>query len=231
MDIHDVINAVLQGSQAGSGAPLSSAAGSGPAPLISHQKATSTSSQPLPAQRTAVGGDMLGSILSGVLANRGKVNQSQTNPPRVPASGGVLGGQASPSGSTSGSGFPMGDIMGTMLGAGLGSVAANTVLAPIINQVALRFNIPPRIAQMVVAFAIAQLIQGHMQGGTGQTKNGNFQVHEVVNSMGGPGGISDTYLTQTGMPHELADKTGLDVPTSTQALQYTFNALGSHLNG
>lgn len=238
MDIHDVINAVLQGSQAQPGAPLSPVGGSMPQ-AHSHQKQSGLPTQQGPAQPGMAAGDILGSILSSVLGNHGQTSQGQTNPsqgtpPRVP-SGGGLGGQTipsspSPSGSSVGGGIPWGDIMGTMLGAGLGSVAANTVLAPIITQLAQRFNIPPRIAQMIVAFAIAQLVQGHMQGGSAQTKNGNFQVHELVNNMCGPGGCSDSYMNQTGMPHELADRTGLDVPTSAKALQYAFNALGTHLN-
>src|SRR5207245_2946282 len=139
---HDVINAVLEGSQNSTGAPLSSSGGSTPPQVISHQKQPGGAAQPVPVQSPTAGGDILGSILSSVLGSKGQA-------------GGVLGGQSMPAGggtpgASGTAGIPWGDIIGTMMGAGLGSVAANTVLAPIINQIAQRFNIPPLIAQIVV---------------------------------------------------------------------------------
>ena len=244
MDILDVIGAVMKGSQNSSQAP--STGGGTPFPAASHQKQPGGSPRPAQPQAASPGGDILGSILSSVLGGQGQTNtggQSYPSPtntgmggtPRVPSSGIPIGQSVPTGGGSSGTsgagGFPWGDIVSTVLGAGLGGVASNTVLAPIINQIAQRFNIPPQIAQMVVAFAIAHLVQAHLQGGAGQTQNGNFRVNEVVNGMGAPGGLSTTFLNQTGMPHELADRTGLDAATSTQALQYAFNALGSHVNG
>ena len=146
--------------------------------------------------------------------------------------GGILNGQrqSTPTTTTGGNGTPWGDILGTFMGAGLGSVAANTVLAPIINQVAQRFNIPPRVAQMVVAFAVAQLVQSRMQGGAGQTARGSFQTHQLVNDMASNNGVSQDYLHGTGLSHELAQRTGLDTNTSAQALQYALNSLGKQVN-
>src|SRR5205814_4277432 len=95
---------------------------------------------------------------------------------------------------TAGTGIPWGDILGTMMGAGLDSVAANTVRAPIINQLAQRINIPPRVAQMIVAFALAQLVQSHMQGGTGRTARGTFQTHQLVSQLSSQDGVSQQYL-------------------------------------
>jgi len=238
LDILDVINSVLQGSHNNSPAQQPTAGGA-PAP-VSHQKQAGGAPWPAQSQAAPAGGDILGTILSTVLSSHGQANPGQANPsqggvPRVPGSGIPIGQNVPAGGSSAGTsnagGFPWGDIVSTVLGGGLGGVASNTVLAPIIDQIAQRFNIPPRIAQMIVAFAIAQLVQAHVQGGTGQTRNGNFRVHEVVNGMGTPGGLSSSYLNQTGMPHELAERTGLDVATSTQALQYAFNALGSRVNG
>ena len=229
MDIHDVMNAVLQGSLAGNQAHPATTRQT--AWAGSHQKHAGSVSQQAPAQPNVAVGDILGSILGGVFGNHAQPAQSQAIPPRVPSPGGGMGGQPMPSTSSAGTGINWGDILGTMMGAGLGSVAANTVLAPIITQLAQRFNIPPRIAQMVVAFAIAQLVQGHMQGGSVRTNKGAYQVTDLVDNMCGPNGCSDSYLNQTGLPHELADRTGLDPATSAKALQYAFNALGHQVSG
>ena len=158
-------------------------------------------SWPTPAQQPS--GDVLGSSLGSVLNS-----QSQ---------GGVTGGG-------------LGDILGSILGgSGLDSVGNNSALAPIIDQIAQRFNIPPAVARMVVAFAIAHLTQAHAQGGIGRTTTGNSQVGQLVNQMCSRGGCSPAYLHQTGLPGDLARHTGLDADQSAQILQYTLNTLGRQL--
>ena len=213
MNINDVIRAVLEGTQQAQNAPQATPAGSTPPSVPTHQKGstypTPAPSPSMPAQQPS--GNVLGDILGGILNGQG-----QATP------GGNGGGM--PSGSSGG--MPWGDILGTFMGAGLGSVAANTVLAPIINQVAQRFNIPPRIAQMVVAFALAQLVQSHMQGGNGQTARGTFQTQHLINGMSSRDGVSQDYLHNAGLSHDLAQRTGLDTDTSAQALQFALNALG-----
>ncbi len=217
MDINDVIRAVLNGSPANQNSEQSLPQGSLPPRVISHEKGGTASSQPMPSQMpspTQPSGDVLGDILGGVL---GRHPSGTSHTPTAPSGG--------TSSNTKG-GMPWGDILGTMMGAGLGSVAANTVLAPIITQIAQRFNIPPRIAQMIVAFAIAQLVQSHMQGGKGQTSRGTFQTNQIMTHMGSPTGVSTDLLHNAGLSHELAERTGLDANTSAQALQFAFNALG-----
>src|SRR5438270_2924858 len=167
MDINDVIRAVLEGSPAPS-APAASA----PPRVISHQKQPTTPSQPTQTQPQS-GGDILTNILSGVLNGRHQPTAGAT---------------------TVTAGIPWGDILGTMMGAGLGSVAANTVLAPIIDQLAQRFNIPPRVAQMIVAFALAQLVQSHIQGGTGRTARGSFQTQQLLSHISSQDGVSQQLL-------------------------------------
>src|SRR4051812_40436668 len=106
MDIHDVINAVLQGSQAGNQAhpvPMTNSASAG-----SHQKHAGSTSSQVPAQSNAAPGDILGSILGGVFGNHAQPAQSQAIPPRVPSMGGGMGGQTIPSSSSAGAGVNWG---------------------------------------------------------------------------------------------------------------------------
>lgn len=83
---------------------------------------------------------------------------------------------------------------------------------------------------MIVAFALAQLVQSHVQGGTGQTPRGTFQTQQIVTHMGSTGGVGQDYLHNTGLSHDLAQRTGLDVNTSAQALQFALNSLGKQVN-
>lgn len=169
-------------------------------------------------------GDVLGSILSGALGGAtsgqaGGISKSKKSSQQMPASGGdpissILGG-----------------LLGTNMGGGLGSVGNNPIqnafLQPIVNAVAQKTGLSPQIAQIVVVFALTTL----MSAATQKPGQKGFSAGDLVTQLSSNGTVPQSYLKDSGLVSQLAQQSGLDQATASQALQQTLTALGTHMGG
>jgi len=158
------------------------------------------------------GGDLLGGILGSILGGGGAPQG---------ASGAVSGGS------------PLTDILGGILGGGSGSSGAgggmSQLLAPVIEQLAKRLGLPPAIAQVVVSFLLGKLFSGAASSRAlpaGAAQPSALDLDGLLSHMDRSHAIDQSYLASTGMPQELAAKTGMDVDMAATSLQEAFRLLG-----
>ena len=83
---------------------------------------------------------------------------------------GLSGGQSGFSAGTSqvpgGGAGGLGDILTAIMGGGSSAMQSNSLLAPIVDALAAKLNIPPQLAQAVVAFVLGKLLGGRELPGT-----------------------------------------------------------------
>jgi hypothetical protein len=150
--MEDLLGALLQGDQAG---PDPDAGGGAMDPLAQLLQGLSGGqlSQGGASQagtESAMGGLDMTSLLQGLLGGQGGLSAGT--------------GQAAASGAGG-----LGDILGAILGGGSPAMQSNSLLAPIVAGLAEKLNLPPQLAQAVVAFVLGKLLGGRQLPGTAET--------------------------------------------------------------
>lgn len=185
----------------------------------------------------SAGGDVLGSILGSMMGG----GAPQGGTPAQSAGGDVLGsilgsmmgGGAMPQGgmpAQSGGGDVLGSILGGLLGGGMQSggmgssaLGSNAFLAPIIDAIANKLGIDPKIAQTIVTFALNALMSGALGG------NKQFDSAGLVARVSSGKPVTQKYLKESGLLSELTAQTGLDQKTAAKSLQQVFQAFGTQM--
>ena len=195
---------------------------------------------------------MLGDLLSSLLNDAGSQSgssQSGGDPLSALLSGLMGGGGAQ--------GAQGGDVLGSLLGGLLGGgvpqggqqmptaqagISNHPFLAPIVNGLAKKLGLPPAIAEVVVSFALTQLLNSLMNrastgGATGMQSfagsqragegAGDLQMEDLSQRFQSGLAIDTKYLRSAGLSQQLADQTGLDQKTAAASLEQAFQLLGS----
>jgi len=151
--------------------------------------------------------DVLGSLMGGSNQN---------------ALGSILG--AAGKAATQSSGNPMTDILGALTGSSgamqPGSLASNSFLSPIVDDVARKHGIDPQMAETVVRFALTQLM----------SKQGGGDMSSLVQQLASDQGIQTSQLKSGTMATQLANQTGMDHDTAAKSLQQVLSAFGKHMS-
>ena len=115
-------------------------------------------------------------------------------------------------------------------------------MAPIVDGLAQKLGLPPAIAEVVVSFALTQLLNSVMSrastGGTPGTPTAagsqravegarGLQMEDIAQRFQSGRALDAKYLHSTGLPQQLAQQTGLDLHTATGSLQHVFDMLAS----
>jgi hypothetical protein len=193
----------------------------------------------------AQGGDVLGSLLGGLMGGGGAQGAQQG----AGDLGGLMGGGGA-------QGAQGGDVLGSLLGGLLGGgvqggqqtptasagISSHPFLAPIVNGLAKKLGLPPAIAEVVVSFALTQLLNSLMNrastgGATGMQSfagsqragevAGDLQMEDISQRFQSGLAIDTQYLRSAGLSQQLADQTGLDQKTAAASLEQAFQLLGS----
>jgi hypothetical protein len=169
---------------------------------------------------------LLGSLLGGGMPQGGAPSQSAPATGGDPLSallgGGMPQGGAPSQGAPAMGGDPMSALLGGLLGGGMqggpgaSALGSNAFLAPIVDAIAAKIGIPPPIAQVVVSFALTQLMGGQRDP-------------QLAQMLGGRGNVSQKYLRDSGLVKQLAQQTGMDNKTATQSLQQVLQAFGTQM--
>jgi len=172
-----------------------------------------------PSGGQGAGGNVLGSLLGGLLSGGGMSAQRGTSMPsqQTPAAGGD----------------PISSILGGLLGVNTGGGASaiannpieNAFVQPIANALAKKTGMAPGIAQVVVVFALTTLMSAATQKATQK----GFSPSDLVNKLATDGTVSQKYLKDSGLVAQLAQQSGLDQGTAAKSLQQAFAALGTHV--
>jgi len=183
----------------------------------------------------AAGGDPMSVLLSGLLG--GGTPQGGAPMQGAPATegdpmsvllsgllgGGTAQGGALMQGAPEAGADPMSMLLGSLLGGGAqgavpggGALGNNAFLAPIVDAIAAKIGIKPEIAQVIVSFALTQLM----------SQQRDPQLAQVL---GGKGAVSQKYLRDSGLASQLAQQAGLDNKTAMKSLQQVFQALGTQM--
>jgi len=191
----------------------------------------------------AQGADVLGSLLGGLMGGGGAAGTQGA---------GDLGGLMGDSGAQGAQG---GNVLGSLLGGLLGGgvpqggqqkpaapagISSHSFLAPIVNGLAQKLGLPPAIAEVVVSFALTQLLNSLMSrastGGTPGMQSlagsqrafegaGDLQMEDIAQRFQSGQAIDAQYLRSAGLSQQLADQTGLDPETAAGSLEQVFDML------
>ena len=168
------------------------------------------------------GGADMGSLLESLMGGGG----GGAEPGMDDMLGAILGG-----GEQSGGGGLAG-ILGGLLGGGQ-SGGSGGFLGPIVSELAEKLGLPPAVAQMVVSFVMGKLLTGQRGGQpvlpTQQSRASDqpqgLDLDSLLERMGSDDGVDDDFIRSTGMPEELAEKTGLDPDAAAKSLQEVLGML------
>ncbi len=208
----DVLGSIL-GSMMGGGAPAQSGGGDVLGSILGSMMSGGTTPSGMPTQ--SGGSDVLGSILGSMMGG-----------------GAPQGGMPSRGMPASGAGAdPLGTILGGLLGGGMqgggmgsSALGSNAFLAPIIDAIANKLGIDPKIAQVIVGFALSALMSGALGGG-----NQQFDSAGLVARVSSGKPITQKYLKESGLLSELTAQTGLDQKTAAKSLQQVFQAFSTQM--
>lgn len=200
----DVLGSIL-GSMMGGGAPAQSGGGDVLGSILGSMMSGGATPSGMPAQ---TGGDVLGSILGSMMG--GGAPQGGTPSRGMPTSGAD----------------PLGAILGGLLGGGMqsGGMGSNAFLAPIIEAIANKLGIDPKIAQTIVTFALNALMSGALGGG-----NQQFDSAGLVARVSSGKPVTQKYLKESGLLSALTAQTGLDQKTAAKSLQQVFQAFSTQM--
>lgn len=159
---------------------------------------------------------------------RPKPNQGSPSQSSDPLSGilGALlgGGQAKPAAGSSAD--PMSDIFGSLLGGGGGSgggaLGSNAFLAPIVDSIARKIGIDPKLAEIVVSFVLPKLLAA-------QSGSKNAELSGLLDQMKSGRPIDQKTVDSTGLASELASQSGLDNETASKSLVQVLNTLAKEM--
>lgn len=117
----------------------------------------------------------------------------------------------------------------------------NALLGPISNALSEQFGLDPKLAQMVVIFALTTVVPAilrRLQGGGGQGSripspiapggagSAELDLDDLLARIGSQGSVGRDYLRSTGLSQQLATQTGLDQEIAEDSLQQTLFMLG-----
>jgi hypothetical protein len=183
-----------------------------------------TSSAPMQTGNQATtGGDalsgLLGSLMGGGQTSSAPMqtgNQATTGDDAISGLlGSLLGGQTGGMGTQTGN-QPVGNGLLNLVTSGQNPML-NSLIQPVVDQIANKIGIPPAIAMTVVTFAIHYMLSNH---GTkvvkGEDISGVLQQH-----------TSPKYLQSTGISQQLASQTGMKPKAAANALSEVFKLLGT----
>ena len=171
--------------------------------------------------------DLIGSILGGAMTPvqpqaQGQPAQQAENP-IADLIGGLIGGA-----SQQGSGNVIADLLGSMMGGGSSSSSNAESMNPIAQLLSDKLGLSPAVAQAVVTFFMAKMVemiiprltggQAALPEGTPQGGGGGLNLDHLLNNVDDEEGLN-LQLSASGMPQELSSATGLDEETATQSLQ------------
>jgi len=187
-----------------------------------------------------------GDVLSGLLGGGGAQNAQQG----AGDLGSLMGG-----GSTQGAqgGDVLGGLLGGLLGGGVpqggqqmptaqAGISSHSFLAPIVDGLAQKLGLPPAIAEVVVSFALTQLLNSLMNrastgrevgmqsfGGSQRSLQvaGDLQTEDISQRFQSGLALDAEYLHSAGLSQQLADQTGLDPKTAAASLEQAFQLLGT----
>jgi hypothetical protein len=195
----------------------------------------------------AQGGDVLSSLLGGLLGGGGAQSaQGAGDLGSLMVGGGAQGAQG---------GDVLGSLLGGLLGGGVpqggqqmptaqAGISSHPFLAPIVNGLAQKLGLPPAIAEVVVSFALTQLLNSLMnRASTGGAQGmqsfaspqragegaGDLQMEDISQRFQSGQAIDAKYLRSAGLSQQLADQTGLDHKTAAASLEQAFQLLGGAL--
>ena len=171
-------------------------------------------------QQPTGGGELSG--LLGSLMGGGETGGQGSNPPATGGGelSGLLGslmGGGQTGGTTAGMGAQTGSNPLMNLVSSGQNPMVNSLIQPVVNQIAGKLGIPPAIAMTVVTFAVHTMLSNHgTKLANGEDMSGLLQQH-----------TSQDYLHTTGMSKELANQTGMKPAAAASALSEVFKLLGS----
>jgi len=199
----------------------------------SPQAQPAPSSQPSQAEANPIA-DLIGSILGGMGGA-----ETPVSPQAQPSGGGgngiadligsLIGGGGGGGQQSSGNGIA--ELIGSMIGGG--STGNAQGISPIAQLLADKTGLSPMIAQAVVAFFIAKIMEfvGQRFMGGGQPalpqgapqeaapqSGGGFDLDHLLSNINDEEAVN-LHLSNSGMARELSSKTGLDEETAAQSLQ------------
>jgi hypothetical protein len=130
--------------------------------------------------------------------------------------GSLLGGGAGSTGS-SGSGLgSMGSLLGSLMGGGQVDTDSGAVDSG-------GLNLPSGLVQQIIGFVLGKLLTGKSAGRGPVMRSAamgeGLDLDALAAQLNTEQGVDQEYLRSTGMPQELAAKTGLDTDTAIKALQ------------
>ena len=189
-----------------------------------------------------------GGVLDGLLGGGGaqSAQQGAGDLGSLMGGGGAQGAQG---------GDVLGSLLGGLLGGGVpqggqqmptasAGISSNSFLAPIVNGLAQKLGLPPAIAEVVVSFALTQLLNSLMNrasaGGAPGMQSlaspqragegaGDLQMEDISQRFQSGQAIDTKYLRSAGLSQQLADQTGLDQKTAAASLEQAFQLLGGGL--
>jgi hypothetical protein len=180
--------------------------------------------------------DLLGGILGGMGGEAPQPSASPQGSAGLPdLIGGILGGL--------GQGGDLGGALGGILGGS--NMTNNAILGPISQALSEQLGLDPKVAQMVVIFALTTVIpailgrmqKGHTQQGAMPSgalpapQEGNaLDLDDLLEQMGSQRAVGREYLQSTGLTQRLSAQTGLDPETAEESLQQTLFMLGQFLD-
>ncbi len=138
------------------------------------------------------------------------------------------------------------DLLGSLLGGGQSTT--NPLVSNIAAQLSEKLGLDPKIATMVVKFAISKLLPIITNALTGQSAQAAPAAPATpspapapAQSSAGLGGllqmvmgnktVTSTYLRSTGLTQELSEQAGIDTRTADKSLKQTFKLLGEQMAG
>ncbi len=165
---------------------------------------------------------LLGSLLGGQTSGSEPMGGNQsTNQPQAGGDlvsgllGSLLGGQTGGTGMTTGSQAGSNPLM-NLVSSGQNPVL-NSLIAPVVEQIAQKLGISPAIAMTVVTFAVHYLLSNH-----GNTLARGEDLSDVLQQH-----TDQRFLSSSGISKELANQTGLKPKVAANALSEVFNLLGA----
>lgn len=182
--------------------------------------------------------DLIGGILGGGAAPSGRRAPAQGQDPLADLIGGILGGGGGGSargGNAQGTGQIL-DLIGAIMGGGAAPSGARggQEVNPISAMLAEKLGIPPQVAQVVVAFFMSKLLSGMtgQQGGqpesykSGGRDKDDIDLDDLLEVMDNDKALN-ARLSHSGMPQELAAKTGMDPKLASQSLEQLVKIIGT----
>ncbi len=128
-----------------------------------------------------------------------------------------------------GTSSPLADLLGSMLGSGQGAPDLSGLLAGLLGGkadqetagIVEQTGLPAGLLQSALALVAGKLAAGR-RAGASQVESGvggTVSLDNLLETMRSQGAVEENTLRASGLPQELAAKTGIDLPKAIQAIQ------------